>query len=156
VALALITYALSCGESYWLAHLRNPDPLNTLRFSNQVFSLAMALVLFKFKRPTWPWFVDVRRHTFGIYLSHTIVMVAMFSCLRAVCPVVPTLNLPFALGHVLSAIMLITSTYLISLAITEAIARRPSLRWAVGLSRTKSVPNKVTNLFGHEAQAKSL
>jgi hypothetical protein len=38
-------------------------------------------------------------------------------------------------------------TYLTCLGITEAIARRPSLLWMVGLSPQKPVPRAVPDLF---------
>jgi membrane-bound acyltransferase YfiQ involved in biofilm formation len=154
VVLAFFTYLLSIGESYWLTLLNNPDPLNSLRFTNQLFSLAVALVLFKLTRPTWPRFVDVRRHTFGLYLSHTIVMTILLRPLKMIHDHlgarVPVSNV----GYIIAVSVLIATTYFASLMITEAIARISPLRWMVGLGPQKYAPRTVTKHFDPQLHSK--
>jgi Acyltransferase family len=155
VALALFTCILALGESYWLTLLRNPDPVNTLRFSNQLFSLALVLILFKLSSPSWPRFVDVRRHTFGLYLSHTIVMTVFVRLFKGVHRSIGTVFPVFGVDYVFAVFLLFVLTYLTCLAITEAIARRSSLLWMVGLSRQKHAPPSVPGLFDSPACSKT-
>lgn len=51
---------------------REGDALNTLRISNQLFSLSVFFLLMKVKRKLSPAWMNVRRHTFGLYLIHWI------------------------------------------------------------------------------------
>jgi hypothetical protein len=145
VALAFFTGILAYAESYWLTLLGNPDPTNTLRLTNQLFSLAVALVLFKLTRPTWPRFVDVRRQTFGLYLSHMIVMTVFLHLFKTVHRHLGTVFPLFGVDYLFGVLLLIALTYFTCLAITEGIARRPSLRWMVGLSHRKPAARAVTN-----------
>lgn len=155
VSLAVFTCILSIAESYWLALLNNPDPVNTLRISNQLFSLAMALVLFKLKRPSWPRFVDVRRHTFGLYLSHLIVMSTYLLLLKALHDRIGTVFPVFGVDYVFGAFVVFVLTYLTCVLITESIARTPRLRWTVGLSSEKPAPQSGTNFFSSQVPSKT-
>ena len=56
----------------------NDDYLNTLRLSNQVFSVVMVILLVRVQRVTWPKFMDVGAYTYGIYLTHTIILSTLF------------------------------------------------------------------------------
>ena len=82
VATSLIAGIAAYWESNLLSTFGRSDPLNTLRLSNQVFSISMVLLIFKFDGSTWPRFIDVRRHTFGLYLSHSIVLLFLMSFLQ--------------------------------------------------------------------------
>lgn len=66
------TAALSLGEAHLLNRLHADNVVNTLRLSNQLFSVVAVLGLTKLRRPTWPRFIDVRAHTFGLYLVHPV------------------------------------------------------------------------------------
>jgi surface polysaccharide O-acyltransferase-like enzyme len=68
----LAAAALSLGEAHVLQGLKADNVVNTLRVSNQLFSVMAVLGLTKLRRPTWPRFMDVRAHTFGLYLIHPI------------------------------------------------------------------------------------
>lgn len=65
------------------------DALNTLRISNQLFSLSVFFLLMKVKRKLSPGWMNVRRHTFGLYLIHWI----------------PTTLLAIALGYLLPVLI---------------------------------------------------
>jgi surface polysaccharide O-acyltransferase-like enzyme len=77
IALAVMGGALAWWECNLLLARHGKDPVNTLRMSNQVFSVLMALVLAKIPRRSWPSFVHVRHEMFGVYLSHTIVLLLL-------------------------------------------------------------------------------
>ncbi len=136
---ALITGVAAYRESLLLATLQNPDPLNTLRFSNQVFSIAMVLLIFKFRRATWPGFIDVRRYTYGLYLSHGIVLLPLIHLLKHHSPVASSIYLGDA-----EAILLWVGLSVVTcgscLMITMWLANRPSLGWTVGLASRDSPP----------------
>ncbi len=68
----LATGALALGEAHLLRGLKADNVVNTLRVSNQLFSMLAVIGLTKLRRPTWPRFMDVRAHTFGLYLIHPI------------------------------------------------------------------------------------
>jgi membrane-bound acyltransferase YfiQ involved in biofilm formation len=70
----LVTAALALAEAHVLQTLNATNIVNTLRLSNQLFSVVVVIGLMKLGRPTWPKFVDVRAHTFGLYLVHPIML----------------------------------------------------------------------------------
>ncbi|MDP9039310.1 MAG: acyltransferase [Acidobacteriota bacterium] len=131
--LALVTGAASYGETRLLFALHKPDALSTLRFTTQMFSLCMVLWIFKFSRATWPSFIDVRRHTFGIYLAHSIVMqvlarLEIFATWRT-----GSVYQADAEG-ILLWIVLSVATYSWCLVITSWLANQSLFQWTVGLA----------------------
>lgn len=138
VALAVGTGIASYLESRWLVVLGNPEPVNTLRLTNQIFSVCMVLMIFKVSRATWPRFTDVRRHTFGLYLSHPVALILLMHVIRqAHLPVLRSIYGADAEGVVVwlaaSAI-----TYSVCLKATMWLSDRPSLQWLVGVRAEES------------------
>ena len=126
------------GEAYLLIHLKAPDPGNTLRLSNQIFSIVVVLFLLKIQHATWPKFVDVPQQTFGIYLSHFIVLLVVIKFMVGTSFMSVTakvLNSPA--GSVLLWAIVLGMTYAGSLMVTRAIARHGSFEWMVGLKSPK-------------------
>ncbi|AFZ66214.1 acyltransferase family protein [Deinococcus peraridilitoris] len=78
------TWALALFEGLQVRAHSAPDVLNTLRLSNQLFSLAVFAALLKFDCPLWPRWMDVRRHTFGLFLSHWLVLTVCIDLLTVV------------------------------------------------------------------------
>jgi len=72
-----VTGVAACGEIHLLQCLAVVDPTNTLRLTNQIFSLAVVLLLVRFRFATWPRFVDVPSQTFGLYLIHPLALIAL-------------------------------------------------------------------------------
>ena len=139
VATSLITGVAAYWESHLLVVLSHGDMLNTLRLTNQLFSVSMVLMIFKFSRATWPRFINVRRHTFGLYLTHSLVLrpfLHEFKAFRA-------LDLTYAkdLEGVCLWIAVSVVTYFSCLAITAWLANRPALQWMVGLGAQDSGPS---------------
>jgi hypothetical protein len=138
VTLAICTGVASYCESSLLASHNNPTPFNTLRLSNQAFSICMALVFFKLRRATWPRIIDVTRDTFGLYLTHAIGLLILMrivkSFQRSVVGPVYILNVEC----VLLWIALFLLTYLSCLIATKWLASMPSLQWTVGLTTQHS------------------
>jgi membrane-bound acyltransferase YfiQ involved in biofilm formation len=134
VATSLIMAAAAYGEAHLLSTLHNPYPLNTLRLSNQIFSISMVLLLFKLKRATWPGFTDVRRHTFGLYLTHVVAWLFLAHLLR-LCPRwTPGSVYAADAEGVLLWLILAVAVYGTCLMVTIWLANRPSLEWMVGLA----------------------
>jgi membrane-bound acyltransferase YfiQ involved in biofilm formation len=134
VALSLATGIAAYGESYLLNLLNRPDPTNTLRLSNQIFSVCVVLTIFKFHRATWPNFVDVRRHTFGLYLAHPLAVTIVLNRLDHT-HLLQMRSIYFSdaegfFGWV--AVFLLT--YFSCLAVTGWLASEPRLQWMVGLN----------------------
>jgi membrane-bound acyltransferase YfiQ involved in biofilm formation len=132
-ALAVLTGALAFAESRLLEHLGSIDPSNTLRLSNQAFSMAVIFMVMKFRKAMWPRFVDVQRHTFGIYLSHTLLLGGILALIRWNLPVNVLAGLNKNVTADLTLRLVVTVfTYLLSLAVTAALAGTPRLQWLVG------------------------
>lgn len=136
VSLALLAGLAAFAEARLLDHLGSADPCNTLRLTNQFFSIFMVFILIKLRRATWPGFVNVRNHTFGIYLSHTIILVLLcdyFSIvlrrLNGTSADVLTSSLPVGIA---GKIIFTAVTYMLSLAVAKAFSASRSLQWVVG------------------------
>lgn len=115
--------------------------------SNQIFSVLAVLGLMKLRRPTWPRFIDVRAHTFGLYLIHP---VCIFVVARAV-DVVFRFATRAAYGtllesygavwvHPMTAVLLWASMFMfcysLSLWVVKGISHT-GLGWAVGRTSTR-------------------
>ncbi len=74
-AIVAATLALALAESRVIYDRFGPDSdlLSTLRVSNVIYSLAVFALLFKVEGDLAPPGMDVRRHTYGIHLTHPVV-----------------------------------------------------------------------------------
>ena len=151
LATTLITGVAAYRESHLLAALNNPDVLNTLRLSNQAFSISMVLLIFKFSGATWPRFVNVRRHTFGLYLSHCIVLLFLVRLLKHCRQWMSDSVYVRDIEGIILWIAVSTLTYISCLIVTAWLAKRPSLQWTVGLSSQDAQPlPALTALEAHD------
>ena len=74
IAIVFITFALSVYEIYQLTG-RSIDPINTLRLSNLLYSLAFFVLLLRIKTFGFTTYLKPRQSTYGIYLIHYIIVV---------------------------------------------------------------------------------
>jgi peptidoglycan/LPS O-acetylase OafA/YrhL len=143
-SLAAVTGLVALCESSGLSAAGDPFAMSSLRVSNQVYSIVMALALFKLHKPISPRIVNVRTTTFGIYLTHSVVLVLLLNLF--VRPVLRGSVGPIAGSQALTAIVLslcfFSATYGASLALTEWILRYPQLHWMVGVA----IPDKTMHL----------
>ena len=138
LGIVAVTGIAAYSEACLLIHLKDPDPSNTLRLSNQIFSIAVVFFLLKIRHATWPKFVDVAQHTFGIYLSHFIVLLIVVKFMvRTAFVSATTKALASPAGSILLWAFVLSVTYTASLIITKAVARHASLEWMVGLDSRK-------------------
>jgi acyltransferase len=129
---ALGALAMALGEASVLRSRQYPDPLNTLRISNQLFSILMVLILVRFPLGTWPRFINPREHTFGIYLTHSPILL-VFSSLRVY--FIPSNIYASGIGQLCLALAIFLSTYITSVVLSRALAWHPRLSWTVGARR---------------------
>lgn len=149
LALVGITLCLSLGESCLLFKLGSTDPMNSLRLSNQLFSIAAVMAIVKLKKPVSPRFVDVRRQTFGIYLTHPLIL-PLISVLLT--PVVQILS-SSAMGSTAAQLEVIALTFILGytgcLFVVWILLAIPGLRWTVGPATTSRGQRTGTPLSLH-------
>ncbi len=135
LGLILLTLGLATAESKLLLTLGSIDPLNTLRITNQAYSVAVVLAIVRIRRAVWAPFVDAREHTFGLYLTHTAGVAVVCFALKQVGP-----HSAQSSGWVggLTALWVIPVMFVLvyggCLLAVRALCSTPSLRWTVGLA----------------------
>ena len=123
---------LSLGEMHLLRRLQSADEFNTLRLSNQAYSVLMMLLFVKSRRELFPKFVHVRTETFGIFLIHPILLEILQLRLAGLSEAARIGISERGWLVVLLSLLTFAATYLLSLALTKVIRRVPLLRWSVG------------------------
>jgi peptidoglycan/LPS O-acetylase OafA/YrhL len=131
--------AAAVAEFAVLSERHSSDPMNTLRFSNQIYSVLVVILLLQFRRRTWPRSVNVAQTTYGIYLTHSFVVSVSFSAATAILLAHGRFLGPA--GILVSWLLLAPTCYLLSLQMASFIAARPSWRWAVGGVVPDTVPD---------------
>jgi peptidoglycan/LPS O-acetylase OafA/YrhL len=127
ILIASIACVFSAMESHHMQSLPGVDPLNTLRLTNQVFSVMMVLLMLRVRRSTWPRFVDVPANTFGLYLTHPLCQAVFFYAAHYMLAVRTTY-----LDYVALWTVLFVLVYGSSLLLTRSIASITRFRWLVG------------------------
>lgn len=130
---ALAAASIALWEADVLRAHNSPDAMNTLRFGNQIYSVLMVILLVRIRRRTWPAFVDVAENTYGIYLTHGLVISLAFTVGMRILPVRGH-HLGFA-GILLTWAILAPTAYVLSLQLTKALAADERWGWAVGAAR---------------------
>jgi membrane-bound acyltransferase YfiQ involved in biofilm formation len=121
-----LTLAAAIQESNILAQLGAPDSNNTLRITNQLYSLVVVAFMLKLRVKLSPRFIPVRETTFGIYLTHTLALRIVSTSWKIT---VPHLRLAASiyrflatdLGYLSLVIALFAATYGLSLAMVKWI-----------------------------------
>lgn len=132
---AMILVACCCyGESRWIYHLQRTDPENTLRLSNQVLSVLGVLLLMKAKGTALPRFLNPRRDTFGLYLSHMLAEELALLLMQATVGRHWPGLLSSRAGLLVLWPALSVVVYGLALAMTRALAGWPAASWLVGIS----------------------
>lgn len=134
VAAAAVAGLVALRESDFLAEVVGSDSMNTLRISNQIYSVIIVLAIFKLSKAIWPSLVNVRTTTFGIYLIHTVVLLLLGGIVNhAILP--PAVRAAWSLGPgimVCLSLVVFAVTYGCSLGLTELLLKQSRLRWMVG------------------------
>jgi hypothetical protein len=123
---------LAIAEFHMLERVGADDSLNTLRISNQIYSVAIALLIVKSRRALFPRSLDVRTETFGIFLIHPILIeVFQIGYARVSSSAREGIRANGPLTILLGVATFVV-LYLFSVLLTKQIRRIPSLRWMVG------------------------
>ena len=123
---------LAIAEVHMLQRVGADDSFNTLRISNQIYSVVVALLIVKCKRALFPRRIDVRSETFGIFLIHPI-LIEVFQIGYARIPYSSQDGIRAnGLLTILLSVVTFAVLYLFSVLLTKQIRRVPSLRWMVG------------------------
>ena len=152
LALVLLSLALALGEMRLLYVIGSNDPANSLRISNQVYSVMVVLAIVRMRSAVWPRFINVRENTFGLYLTHAIALRFVVSAMTHahVYPVASS-TWEASMDALAFATAMFVITYAGSLVVVRTMMAHRSLRWAIGLpvkritlERTinTSIPNK--------------
>ncbi len=132
-AATTVALCLSLVEYHVLARMHPlGDPNNTLRISNQLFSVLATLMIVKSSLRLSPSFTNPRSDTFGIYLLHPILIDLLWIARSHTAPASiwrRDLTAPVALA-VLAGLFVFV--YLLSLLLAQQIGKVPGLRWSVG------------------------
>lgn len=152
VTAILATGALAVGEAKLLSSLHSVDALNSLRITNQLYSLVFVLAIVKLKRATWPRFVDVRAHTFGLYLTHAIALSLCGAVLKRILPhPLWTVFFKSAPGIVLSLLAAFVVVYGGCLILVRFLLSCSWLRWTVGLAGSPRAATVARNIAARAA-----
>ncbi len=73
LAIAFLAFCCTLVEDRFMAQIGIPDTYNALQISNQIYAFVALFVLIKLPARIAPSFVDVRKDTYGIYLTHQVV-----------------------------------------------------------------------------------
>jgi hypothetical protein len=141
LALAVLTGLAALLESTLLANIGNQNPMNILRISNQAYSIFVVLAISKLRKPVWPRIVNVRTATYGIYLTHVIVLFLIMGVVKRTIlhaltthawSTNPAAQICFLLG-------VFAVTYGASLALTKWLLSHSRLRWMVGAAPSSTM-----------------
>ena len=138
-----VTGSIAVFEAYLLSSVDSEDMMNTLRISNQVFSLLVVFAFMKIPHATWPSFVNVRTTTFGLYLVHPTLGLFLHSLVFSLGAYLLRDqwgsfigNLDHVMARPLTSLSIWAATFVAyyggSLALTQLLVRWPRLRWTVG------------------------
>jgi hypothetical protein len=128
VGYAVVAGVLALAETYLLRKMHAVDAANSLRISNQVFSVLAVLLIVKCKRAVYPSTINVRSETFGIFLIHPF-LIRAFQVVTKHVDLGGKTDGAFMLAVGLLAVVVV---YACSLALTKLIRRSHHLRWMVG------------------------
>jgi len=130
-SLTLLMYAAATLEAIFLLRVSRADPLNTLRITNQLFSVVIVLWMVRLKRASWPSAIDVPSTTYGIHLVHIFAIASLVPALRwAVAHQAISIDRWMMLPTVMVAI---AAAYGGSLLLTGFLASIPGMAWTVGV-----------------------
>ena len=126
--------AAACGlaviETFILKAHNSPDEFNSLRFGNQIYSVVMVILLLRIRRRSWPSFVNVAETTYGVYLTHGMMISLIFACAMKLVTVHG--SLPGPVGIFLLWAMLAPLIYFLALQLSRMFSSSRRWAWVVG------------------------
>ncbi len=142
LAITIASLGAATSESMFLYAKGAADPMNTLRVANQIYSTAFVLLVFRLRGPVSPKALDVRATTFGIYLSHTVMLAFLLSCINRVGPIRALLQPWVGTLQAILAMPLFGFAFVYgsSLLITRWLVSHPRSSWMVGSATSMIAP----------------
>lgn len=127
-----IAVGIAVWESTILAAHNSPDPVNSLRFGSQIYSILIVVFLIRFQRRTWPASINVGETTYGIFLSHAPILSIVSAAAMEI--VLVRGHQLGSVGALLMWVLLTPTVYFLSLQLTRALASTERWGWIVGAS----------------------
>jgi peptidoglycan/LPS O-acetylase OafA/YrhL len=135
VGIVVLMNVLAVGETILLRSLHSVDPWNTLRITNQMCSVVVVLAIMKLKRAMWPRFINVRSHTFGLYLTHMVALSIVSAAIVRMHPhVITDIYRNNSPGMMVLLPIMFVAVYGGSLILVKFLLSQRWLRWTVGLA----------------------
>lgn len=134
ILIALAFVMLNQLEANLLYKIQSTDPQNTLKISNQLFSLCMFLILMKISDIGVPGFFNPRKETFGIYLYHMF-FVVLFARLIKYTPLKFVTEERNAVFIIAIFIVYFVFTYLGAIQLVKVLNKTP-LAWMIGNNKS--------------------
>jgi hypothetical protein len=136
----LLCFSLSIGETYLLTLLHSTDPLDTLRITNQLFSLVVVLTFLKLEAPGSPGFINVREQTFGLYLTHGPVVSLVVATVKRITLLEESVLSRTVAGGLCIWAIVFALTYTSCVLITAVLSRHRRLSWTIGARGHAGIP----------------
>ncbi len=141
VSIALLLLAV--WETRILMSLHFIEPQNTLRITNQLFSISVVLLLLKVRTRLYPAFLNVREHTFGIYLTHSPINTVVGFVLVHSVPTATGANHYATAGLIGLWVVRFACTYALSVLLTIVMSQWPRISWMMGVSGRIQAPTAI-------------
>jgi peptidoglycan/LPS O-acetylase OafA/YrhL len=138
LTLIALAGAAACAEINILQRIGVGDPINTLRLTNQIFSVLVVLLMMRSRVPTWPRFIDVPSQTYGLYLLHPLALIGMNEAIHRFCP--NPSSTAVVLGQWVVSFFV---AYAMSLMLTKALLSFRGLRALVGGKAPQAEKQKI-------------
>lgn len=147
IGLTAVLFLFATLETLHLGVLGVADAYNTLRISNILYSLSFFLLLLKIGPiVSLNKYFDPRKHTYGIYLLHPIILYqVLVEIFRPLKITIDTLSFAEAVGYSVVRFLVV---YGLSFVIVRLL-RYTRLKWSIGVSRQSVgvvAPAKFANL----------
>lgn len=132
-------------EASYLHTLKRVDPINTLRVTNVIFSIAVFALFLKVKNFNWLGFLQPRKTTYGIFLIHYILVFSALPLFMGVYDfkIVQKFSIAEMYQYQCTRFLIV---YILSFLIVQTL-NKSNYSWIIG-TKTSKVP--VTNTEEHQ------
>lgn len=124
VSTALTGAAVALETRYLMTF--SDDSANALKFSNHVYSISWCLLLIAFPWRIVPRWIDSRRESFGVYLTHPLILLVMYQCTKRLG--ITAQGQPEWVAIIMWVLAGVVA-YLLSIALVKTLVRMGKGRW---------------------------
>jgi peptidoglycan/LPS O-acetylase OafA/YrhL len=133
IGVSFLLCIVSVIESNYLSHYSFADPFNTLKITNQLYSISIFVLLIKLSRYKLPAFLNPRREAYGIYLYHMFFITACTHAVKLMSLWHPQLP-PSIAVNLLSVKLFVFVLSYIAVTFMVKVISRSSFSWIVGVT----------------------